>query len=80
MKREKETRVLASSPDYEEIDLLTTKIAMLKNPHLYQIFHDIPQAEAKAALTALEQELQELLDFQKLPFNRVLVGIMHTIR
>jgi hypothetical protein len=66
---------LASSPDYEEINLLTTKIAMLKNPHLHTIVQNIPQAELKAALTALEQELQELLDFQRLPFNRVFINI-----
>jgi hypothetical protein len=75
MKEEKETRVLASSPDYEEINLLSTKIAMLKNPHLHKIFHDVPQAEIKAALTDLEQELQELLDFQQMPYNAVLVTI-----
>jgi len=75
MRKQDEIRILASSPDYEEINLLTTKIAMLKNPHLYKILHDVPQAEAKAALTAIEQELQELLDFQRLPFNSVLAGI-----
>ena len=75
MKNEKETRVLASSPDYEEINLLSTKIAMLKNPHLHRIFHDVPQAEIKAALIDLEQELQELLDFQRMPFNGVLVTV-----
>ena len=75
MRKENEIRVLASSPDYEEINMLTTKIAMLKNPHLHNIAQDIPLAEAKAALIALEQELQELLDFQILPFNRVLVNI-----
>ena len=74
-KKEKETRVLASSPDYEEINLLTTKIAMLKNPHLHKIVQEAPQAEVKAALIDLEQELQELLDFQRMPFNRVLVNI-----
>jgi hypothetical protein len=75
MKKDKEIRILPSSPDYEEIDLLTTKIAILKNPHLHKVALDIPQTEAKAALIALEQELQELLDFQKLPFNSVLVSI-----
>jgi hypothetical protein len=76
MEKEKETRVLASSPDYEEINLLSTKIAMLKNPHLHhKIFHDVPQAELKAALIDLEQELQELLDFQGMPFNRALVTV-----
>jgi len=67
-------RILASSPDYEEINLLTTKIAILKNPHLHKVAQEIPQAEAKATLLALEQELQELLDFQRLPFNQVLVN------
>ncbi len=75
MKKEKETRVLASSPDYEEINLLSTKIAMLKNPHLHKIFQDVPQVELKAALIELEQELQELLDFQGMPFNRALVTV-----
>jgi hypothetical protein len=75
MSREKEIRILASSPDYEEINLLTTKIAMLKNPHLHKMVQDIPQAEAKAALFALEQELQQLLDFQRLPFNAEFVNI-----
>ncbi len=75
MRKEKETRILASSPDYEEINLLTTKIGMLKNPHLHKIVQDIPQAEAKAVLTALEQELQELLDFQSLPFNKVFANL-----
>lgn len=75
MKKEKETRVLASSPDYEEINLLTIKIAMLKNPHLHKIFHDVPPAELKAALIDIEQELQELLDFQGMPFNRVFVTV-----
>jgi hypothetical protein len=75
MGKEREIRVFASSPDYEEINLLTTKIAMLKNPHLHKIFQDMPQAEIKAALIAIEQELQELLDFQRLPFNGALVNI-----
>jgi hypothetical protein len=75
MKQANETRILASSPDYEEINLLTTKIAILKNPHLHNAVQDFPQAEAKAVLIALEQELQELLDFQKLPFNGTLVNI-----
>jgi hypothetical protein len=75
MRKEKETRILASSPDYEEINLLNTKIAMLKNPHLHKIVQDMPQAEAKAALTALEQELQELLDFQRLPFNNIVMNL-----
>ena len=70
-----EIRILASSPDYEEINLLTTKIAMLKNPHLHNIVQEVPQVDAKAALIALEQELQELLDFQRLPFNNVLANI-----
>lgn len=75
MRKEKETRILASSPDYEEINLLNTKIAMLKNPHLHRIFQDVPHAEIKAALIELEQELQELLDFQGMPFNSVLVTV-----
>jgi hypothetical protein len=75
MNKEKETRILASSPDYEEINLLNTKIAMLKNPHLHKIVQDIPQAEAKAVLMALEQELQELLDFQRLPFNSIVMNL-----
>ncbi len=75
MRNEKETRIMASSPDYEEINLLTTKIAMLKNPHLHKIVQDIPQAEAKAILTALEDELQELLDFQSMPFNQVFANL-----
>jgi hypothetical protein len=75
MRKEKETRILASSPDYEEINLLTTKIAMLKNPHLHKVVQDIPQAEVKAVLTALEQELQELLDFQSMPFNNVFANL-----
>lgn len=70
-----EIRILASSPDYEEINLLTTKIAMLKNPHLHTIVQEVPQVDVKATLIALEQELQELLDFQRLPFNSVLVNI-----
>jgi len=75
MRKDGEIRILPSSPDYEEIDLLTTKIAMLKNPHLHKVAREVPQVDAKAALVALEQELQELLDFQKLPFNRVLVNV-----
>ena len=75
MRKERETRVLPSSPDYEEINLLTTKIAMLKNPHLHNLIEDFPQVEAQAALIELEQELQELLDFQFLPFNKVLEGL-----
>jgi hypothetical protein len=72
MRKERETRILASSPDYEEIEQLTTKIAILKNPHLHKIVQEVPQAELKATLLECEQELQELLDFQRLPFNRVL--------
>ena len=67
-----EIRILASSPDYEEINQLTTRIAMLKNPHLHKEVQETPQAELKAALLHYEQALQELLDFQRLPFNRVL--------
>lgn len=75
MRKEKEIRILASSPDYEEINQLTTKIAMLKNPHLHKSVQEIPQAELKAALVTLEQELQDLLHFQLLPFNQVLIRI-----
>lgn len=75
MRKNGEVRILASSPDYEEINLLTTKIAMLKNPHLHRIVREAPPAEGQAALTEHEQELQELLEFQKLPFNRVLEQI-----
>jgi len=75
MRKEKETRVLPSSPDYEEINLLTTKIAMLKNPHLHNLIEDFPHVKAQAVLIELEQELQELLDFQFLPFNKVLEGL-----
>ena len=67
-----EIRIMASSPDYEEINQLTTKIAMLKNPHLYPLVDEAPQAEIKAALLEHEQALQELLDFQRLPFNKVI--------
>jgi hypothetical protein len=72
MRREKEIRILASSPDYEEINLLTTKIAVLKNPHMHRVARDTPEAEQRAALMEYEQELQELLYFQSLPFNKVL--------
>jgi hypothetical protein len=72
MRKDGEIRVLPSSPDYEEIDQLTSKIAILKNPHLHKIAQDIPQAELKAILLECEQELQDLLDFQRLPFNKVL--------
>ena len=75
MRKEKNTRVLPSSPDFEEINILNTKIAMLKNPHLHNIFEDIHPVEAQAVLVELEQELQELLDFQALPFNKVLEGL-----
>ena len=75
MKKEKNIRVLPSSPDFEEINLLNTKIAMLKNPHLFNFMEEIPQVEAQAALRELEQELQELLDFQVLPFNKVLEAL-----
>ena len=67
-----EIRIMASSPDYEEINQLTTKIAMLKNPHLHNIVQDALQVEITAALLEYEQALQELLDFQRLPFNKVL--------
>ena len=75
MRREKEIRISPSSPDYEEINLLATKIAMLKNPHLFNLIEDLPQVEVQAALMEIEQELQELLDFQALPFNKVLVAL-----
>jgi hypothetical protein len=75
MRREKEIRILPSSPDYEEINLLATKIAVLKNPHLHFAGQDVPQAEVEAALCGYEEDLQELLDFQSLPFNKVLVGM-----
>ena len=71
-----EIRILASSPDYEEINLLTNKIAMLKNPHLHHAVQDVSSAEIKAALLAYEQALQELLDFQRLPFNKVLQNLV----
>ena len=72
MRKNEDVRILASSPDYEEINLLITKIAMLKNPHLHRLVREASQAEGEVALAEHEQELQELLDFQKLPFNRVL--------
>lgn len=75
MKKDKEVRILASSPDFEEINLLTTKIAMLKNPHMYKEVQELPEAEYQAALVGYEQELEELLYFQSLPFNRVLERI-----
>lgn len=72
MSKDREVRILASSPDYEEINLLTTKIAMLKNPHLHKIVREAPQLERADSLAEHEQELQQLLDFQKLPFNEVI--------
>lgn len=75
MKKDSEIRIKASSPDYEEINLLTTKIAMLKNPHMHKEVQDIPDAEHRAVLVEFEQELQELLHFQLLPFNAVLERI-----
>lgn len=72
MKTDREVRIRANSPDYEEINMLTTRIAMLKNPHLHREVYDIPRAEAQAAIEGYEQELQELLEFQRLPFNAVL--------
>ena len=75
MREEKEIRISPSSPDYEEINLLATKIAMIKNPHLFNLIEDVPQLEVQAILMELEQELQELLDFQTLPFNKVLEGL-----
>lgn len=75
MKKDREIRIKASSPDFEEINLLATKIAMLKNPHMHKETQDLPEAEHKAALLEFEQELQELLNFQLLPFNQVLVRI-----
>lgn len=72
MRNDKGICILASSPDYEEINQLATKIAMLKNPHLHKIVTETPLEELKAALTECEQQLQELLDFQMLPFNKVL--------
>jgi hypothetical protein len=74
MRKEKEIRIRASSPDYEEINLLSTRIAMLKNPHLHNTGQEVPQAEMNAALSGYEQELQELLDFQSLPFNKIIEG------
>jgi hypothetical protein len=74
MRKEREIRILPSSPDYEEINLLITKIAMLKNPHMHNIVQEAPQAEQQAALSHFEQELQELLDFQRLPFNKLLMN------
>ena len=71
-----EIRIMASSPDYEEIDQLTTRIAMLKNPHLHNIVPGSSQAEINAALVEYEQALQELLDFQRLPFNKVLQNLV----
>lgn len=73
MRKEREIRILASSPDYEEINMLTTRIAMLKNPHLHNIIQELPKAELEAALLEHEQALQELLDFQLLPFNKLIV-------
>lgn len=73
MRKDREVRIRANSPDYEEINLLTTRIAMLKNPHLHREVREIPQAEAQAALEEFEQQLQELLEFQRLPFNEVLI-------
>jgi hypothetical protein len=75
MRKEKNIRVLPSSPDFEEINMLNMKIAMLKNPHLHNILEDIHPVEAQAVLVELEQELQELLDFQTLPFNKVLEAL-----
>jgi hypothetical protein len=75
MRNDREIRILASSPDYEEIHQLTTKIAMLKNPHMHTTVQETPQAELEAALIQFEQDLQELLDFQHLPFNKVLQKI-----
>ena len=72
MRKERTVRILPSSPDYEEINLLAAKIAILKNPHMYNLALDIPQAEMAAVITEYEQQLQELLDFQLLPFNKVL--------
>ena len=72
MRKDQEIRIRASSPDYEEINLLATKIAMLKNPHMHNAGQDVPQTEMNAALSGYEQELRELLDFQSLPFNKII--------
>ncbi len=71
-----EIRILASSPDYEEINQLTTKIAILKNPHLHNLVQEASQVEIDAAIIEYEQALQELLDFQRLPFNKVLQNLV----
>jgi len=66
----KEVRILSSSPDYEEINELTIKIGMLKNPHMHKI--DMPEVERKVAIAEHEEYLEGLLNFQNLPFNKLI--------
>lgn len=73
---EKPVRILPTSPDYEEINDISNKIALIKNPHLNFGYKeaDMPEAERRAAETTLKNRLQELLDFQRLPFNKVIIN------
>lgn len=70
----KPVRISPNSPDYEEINHLSDRIALIKNPHMNFGFTeaDMPEAERKAVEATLKDRLQELLDFQSLPFNKVL--------
>lgn len=59
-----EKRILASDPEYDEIDKLARTIAILRNRHLYPFDEElqrIPEDELRAAIATAEQMLWELL-------------------
>lgn len=75
-KNREPVRIFGSNPDYEEINHLSDRIALVKNPHMNFGFTDadMPEAERKAVEATLKDRLQELLDFQRLPFNKFLIN------
>jgi len=80
MRKDQEVRILASSPDYQEINLIQEKIALLKNRGAGRFgsqsrqAREMPEVERKASITEHEEYQRELLEFQNLPFNRLLRG------
>ena len=54
-------RIYPSEPGADELSLLAFLIAMAKNPQVWFCAEQLPEAECKALIATLENEMQELM-------------------
>jgi hypothetical protein len=52
-----ERRIMASHPDYNTLNGLSSMIAMAKNPSYHRINMDLPETERRALIQILEDEM-----------------------